>query len=166
MKTTALRTFPHVPAGAGTTYNVIGELITFKVTQAETNGASTVVELIAQPGGGPPLHTHPSAESFTILEGEFEFTGLEDGKPYTIRAKPGDTVFIPAGDPHAYRAVGATPGKTLLVFTPGAEMERFFAEAGTPVRHGQPADSGPADLPALIAVAEKHGLAFLPPGGQ
>ncbi len=163
MQTAALRRFPHIPAGAGEAYTIIGELITFKVTNAHTDGKFTVVELLAQPGGGPPLHTHPSSESFTILEGEFEFTGLEDGEPFTIRAAPGDTVFIPGDAPHAYTAVGDRPGRTMLVFTPGTEMERFFAEAGERVAPGAALPTTPPDIPAMIAIAQKHGLAFLPP---
>ncbi len=162
MQAAGVRRFPHVPAGAGEAYAIIGELLTFKVTNADTDGRFTVVELLAQPGGGPPLHTHPSSESFTILEGEFEFTGLEEGEPFAIRAAPGDTVFIPGGAPHAYTAVGDRPGRTMLVFTPGTEMERFFAEAGERVVPDAPIPAGPPDIPAMIAVAQKHGLAFLP----
>jgi quercetin dioxygenase-like cupin family protein len=165
MQTAAVRRFPHIPAGAGAAYAIIGELLTFKVTNADTNAAFTVVELVAQPGGGPPLHTHPSSESFTILEGAFEFTGLENDQPFTIRAVPGDTVFIPGNAPHAYRAVGARPGKTMLVFTPGTEMERFFIDAGEPVAPGTAVPSSPPDIPAMIAIAQKHGMIFLPPPG-
>ena len=161
MQAAAVRRFPHVPAGSGETYNVIGELLTFKVTAAETNGTFTVVELLAQPGGGPPLHTHPSAESFTILEGEFEFTGLDGEQPYSFRATPGDTVFIPGNAPHTYQAVGDVPGKTMLVLTPGVEMEQFFAEAGVRVTPGASTSPGPPDIPALLAVGQKHGLVFL-----
>jgi quercetin dioxygenase-like cupin family protein len=164
MQAATMRRFPHVPAGAGETYNVIGELLTLKVTSAETGGAFTVVELVAQPGGGPPLHTHPSSESFTILEGEFQFTGLACSQPYTFRAVPGDTVFIPAAAPHAYKAVGDTPGKTLLVLTPGTEMEQFFAEAGVRVTPGESVPTAPPDIPELIAIGQKHGLAFLGAG--
>ncbi len=106
--------------------------------------------------------THPSAESFTILEGEFEFTSLKDGQPNVFRAVPGDTVFIPAGEAHTYKAIGEAPGKTLLIFSPGTDMEGFFVEAGTPVSEAPP--SAP-DLPGLIAVAGKHGMEFLPPLG-
>ena len=166
MQAATMRRFPHVPAGAGEAYAIIGERLTFKVTNADTGGQFTVVELLAQPGGGPPLHTHPSSESFTILEGEFEFTGLEGGEAYTIRAAPGDTVFIPGDAPHAYAAVGDRPGRTMLVFTPGTEMERFFAEAGERVAPGEPIPSGPPDFPALIAAGQRHGLAFVGPGGQ
>lgn len=161
MQAAAVRRFPHVPAGSGETYNVIGELLTFKVTSADTNGVFTVVELLAQPDGGPPLHTHPSAEAFTILEGEFEFTGLDGSRPYSFRATPGDTVFIPGGAPHTYKAVSDTPGKTMLVLTPGVEMEQFFVEAGVRVTPGGPIASAPPDIPALLAAGQKHGLVFL-----
>ena len=161
MQTATMERFAHAQAGAGETYDVIGERLTFKITNAQSDGAFTVVELLAQPGGGPPLHTHPSSEIFTILEGEFEFSGLDDGEPYGFRALPGDTVFIPGGAPHAYRAVGDTPGKTMLVLTPGIDMERFFKEAGVLVAaDGEGAREAPG-FPEIIAVGEKHGLTFL-----
>ncbi len=163
METTTARRFPHIPAGTGETYDMYGELLTFKVTSAETGGTFTVIELAARPGGGPPLHTHPSAETFTILEGAFAFTGLEDGEEYTIRATAGDTVFIPGGVPHTYKAVGETPGRTLLVLTPGEEMERFFTAAGVRVTERPATDADRLAIPAMIAVAQEHGLTFLPP---
>jgi quercetin dioxygenase-like cupin family protein len=163
MQATTARRFPHIPAGTGETYDMYGELLTFKVTSAETNGTFAVIELHAQPGGGPPLHTHPSAETFTILEGAFAFTGLEGGEEYTIQATAGDTVFIPGGVPHTYRAVGDTPGRTLLVLTPGEEMERFFTQAGVRVTERPAADADRLAIPAMLVVAQQHGLAFLPP---
>ena len=165
MQAATKRRFSHVPAGAGEAYDVLGELLTFKVTNADTEGRFTVVELRAQPGGGPPLHTHPSSESFTILEGEFAFSGLDGREPFTVRAAPGDTVFIPGGTPHTYAVVGDRPGRTMLVLTPGAEMERFFAEAGERVGPGEPAPAGPPDIPAMLATAQKHGIGFVGPGG-
>jgi len=163
MQAATLRRFPHTPAGTGESYNVIGEQITFKVTSAETDGTFTVMELLAQPGGGPPLHTHPSAETFTILEGAFEFSGLDEGAPYRIRATPGDTVFIPGGVPHTYKAVGDTAGRATLVCTPGREMEQFFAAVGVRVSEGQTPPAGPPDIPAMLAAAEKHGIVFVAP---
>ncbi len=162
------RRFPHVPAGGRPAYNIIGELITFKVTSAETGDTLSVAELTSPPGGGPPLHTHPSAEVFVIQEGAFEFSGLERGEPYTIRAAPGDIVYIPGGAPHTYKTVGPTPGRALLVLAPGGEMERFFAEAGTPVS-GLAALDTPAGPPSeeqiarMVTSAGRHGIAFIVP---
>ena len=160
--------FPHIPAGEGQAFDIIGELVTLKAISAETGGAFTVMELTSPPQGGPPLHTHPSAETFTILEGEFEFSGIDQGALYAIRATPGDTVFIPGGAPHTYKTVSATPGKTLCVFVPGVEMERFFAEAGTPVTDPStpPVAAGPPDeaqIAQVIAVAKKHDIEFVAP---
>lgn len=160
--------FPHVPAGGGETYDIIGEVIAFKVTGAQTGDAFSVVELTTPPGGGPPLHTHPAAEAFTILAGTFAFTGLDGGERYSIRAVPGDTVYIPGGAPHTYQALGPAPGKALAVLAPGGEMERFFAAAGTRVteRSAPVAPSGPPsgeEIARMIAIAGRHGIAFLPP---
>jgi hypothetical protein len=73
-------------------------------------------------------------------------------------------VFIPAAAPHTYKAVGDVPGKTLLVFTPGTEMEQFFAEAGVRVTPGESVPSSPPDIPGPLAAGQKHGLAFLGAG--
>lgn len=160
--------FPHVRAGDGRTYNIIGELITFKVTSAETGDTFSVGELTSPPGGGPPLHTHLAAEMFMILEGAFEFSGQDHGELYAIQATPGDIVYIPGGAPHTYKTVSPTPGKALAVLAPGGEMERFFAEAGTLLasQSAQAAPSQPpseAELAQLMAIAGRHGIVFLLP---
>ncbi len=160
--------FPHIRPGEGATYSLIGELITFKVRSAETGDAFFMTELISQPQGGPPLHTHPAAEAFIILEGEFEFSGLERGELYTIRATPGDIVYIPGGAAHTYKTVSSTHGKALGVLSPGSEMEQFFAEVGAPVTDTSAlaAPAGPpseAELARHMAIAARHGIVFLPP---
>ena len=162
------RRFLHVQAGDGTAYSLIGELITFKLTSAETGDAFSITELISQPQGGPPLHTHPAAEAFIILEGEFEFSGLDQGEPYSIRATPGDIVYIPGGAPHTYKTISPTTGKALGVLAPGGEMERFFAEVGTPASDtsASSAPAGPpseSELAQHMAIAKRHGIVFLPP---
>jgi quercetin dioxygenase-like cupin family protein len=152
-----------VPAGTGDSYDVIGEVITFKVTQADTNGTSTVAELVARPGGGPPPHIHASAETFVILDGEFQFSRLVDGAMETFRATQGDTVHVPSGVAHTYTAVGDRPARAAMFFMPGADMEGFFKEAGTLLAEGQAPSAEAPNIPALIAIAEKHGQSFLPP---
>ena len=154
--------FSHVAAGAGDTFDVVGERLTFKVTQADSAGTCLVLELSTQPGAGIPLHTHPSSESFTVLEGAFEFSGMQNDEPYVIHATPGDTVFIPAGAAHGYRAIEGDPARTVVVLTPGTEMERFFVEVVTRIGDDVPVATTP-DFPAMLAIAAKHGLAFAPP---
>jgi quercetin dioxygenase-like cupin family protein len=166
--TTPGRRFPHVRAGDGPTYNIIGELITFKVTSAETGDTFSVLELTSPSGGGPPLHTHPAAEMFMVLEGAFAFSGQDQGELYAIQATPGDTVYIPGGVPHTYKTVSPTPGRALAVLAPGGEMERFFAEAGTlltdqSVQAVPPQPPSEAELARLMASAGRHGIVFVHP---
>lgn len=160
--------FPHVPASGGTTYSLIGELVTIRLSSAQTGDTFAVTELVSQPGGGPPLHTHAAAEVFLIQEGAFEFTGVAAGERYTILATPGEMVYIPGGAPHTYKCVGTTPGRALGMLAPGGEMERFFAAVGTPVtdRSAPPTPAGPPspeEIAAHIAIAERRGIVFLPP---
>lgn len=162
------RRFPHVPPGGGNAYSLIGEVITIKVSSAETGDAFSVTELISQPGSGPPLHTHPAAEVFIVQEGAFEFSGLDRGELYTIRATSGDIVYIPGGAPHTYKTVSQTPGKALGVLAPGGEMEHFFAEVGTQVidPSAVTAPEGPPSAEEIarhMQIAGRHGIVFLPP---
>jgi quercetin dioxygenase-like cupin family protein len=164
------RRFPHISANGGTTYRIIGELITCKLSSAETGDTFSVMEGVSQPGGGPPLHTHPAAELFVIQEGMFAFTGVMDGERYTIRATPGEMVYIPGGAPHTYTSVGPTAGKALIILSPGGAMEHFFAEVGAPVtdRSAPVNPVGPpsaAEIAHHMAIAERYGIVFLPPDG-
>jgi quercetin dioxygenase-like cupin family protein len=162
------RHFPHVTASGGTTYRLIGELITCKLSSAETGDTFAVMEVVSRPGGGPPLHTHAAAELFVIQGGAFAITGMADGVRYTIQASPGEIVYVPGGAPHTYQCVGTTTGRGLCVLSPGGAMERFFAAVGTPVTDQSTpiAPAGPpsaAEIAHHMAIAMQHGIAFLPP---
>lgn len=158
----------HVGAGGGTAYSLIGEVITVKVGSDQTADTFSIGELLSYPGGGPPLHSHPAAEIFIIQDGEFEFSGLDRGDTYTIRATPGDIVYIPGGAPHTYRTISPTPGRAVGVLSPGGEMERFFAEVSTTstATHsaaGAPGPPSEEDITRHIAIAKRHGIVFLLP---
>ena len=166
MSTTTAPAVTLIRADEGEVYSIIGEKVIFKVTQADTNGAYSIFEMVAQPGGGPPLHTHLSSESFHVLEGEIEFSTLEDGVLKSVSGKAGDTIFVPAGAMHTYSAFGNAPCRTVSVLVPGGDMEAFFREAGTRIEPGQPEPGGAPDIPAMLAVAARHGLEFAPPPGE
>lgn len=141
-----------IPTSSGRTVTVLGgDIITFKVTAAETAGAFSVLETITPPGGGPPPHVHEREdETFYVLEGEFQF---QIGKESTV-AGPGTMVLAPRGIPHAFRNTGLTPGKLLVVVSPGG-FERFMQEFSE-----LPANA-PPDMAKLAAMGRKHGIKFL-----
>jgi quercetin dioxygenase-like cupin family protein len=146
-----------IDSGKGQAYLIGPELVTFKVTGAETEGRDLVVEISTPPGGGPPLHTHPAEESWYVIEGEFEFPTIRDGERVTIRASAGSVVYVPGGAPHTYHNVGANYGKLLAVLSPAAEMEGFFKEVGIAVEDAAHLpEPAPFDMEKLLAISEKY----------
>jgi mannose-6-phosphate isomerase-like protein (cupin superfamily) len=102
------------------------EIITLKLTAAQTDGSIGVLEGVAPPGVGPPRHIHHSCdELFYVLEGEFLFlVGEQHGE-----AGPGALVFVRRGTVHAVKVIGTAPGKVLVSYVPGGQ-ERAFEEFG------------------------------------
>jgi quercetin dioxygenase-like cupin family protein len=117
--------------GEGTAVgNPVGGALTFKVRSEDTDGVLAAFESVAAPGEGPPLHTHADEdEIWYALEGTFRVR-LEDD----VRDAPAGTfVFIPRRAVHTWQNVGETPGRVLVIFTPGGFerfFERFAREAG------------------------------------
>ena len=134
--------------------NVVGDIVRIHLSGSDTGGAFAVVEDVSQPGGGPPPHVHHNEdEGFHVLEGDVEFL-LGDR---WVRAAAGASFFGPRGVPHTFRNVGATPSRVMATISP-AGFERFFVEVDGL------AASGPPTPERLIALGQRYGLDFLPPG--
>jgi len=141
-----------VAAGEGKTVNVIGNAITIRIHGRDTGGALSVVESVDQPGQGPPPHIHQrEAETFQVLEGEYEL--MCGGQHFT--AHKGATVFAPKGLPHGYRCISKTAGRLSVAITP-AGFEKFFEEVGALSAEQQ-------EIPRVVEIGRKYGLEFLPP---
>lgn len=152
-------TIAYQPVGTGNTLNALGEVVTVAVSATDTGGAYTVVTVASPPQGGPPaLHTHPAAETFVILAGEYEFAGMGADGPYTFRAVAGDTVHVPGGAPHNYRNVGAAEGRYAATFVPGG-MEAFFADLAELAADAP----GPPDMERAMAICRRHQVEFMGP---
>jgi quercetin dioxygenase-like cupin family protein len=113
-------TLPHL-ALAGDTYTVL-------LTGADTGGRFTLIDMYVPPGGGPPPHRHDFDETFSMLEGEIEFTFR--GAPTVGRA--GDTINVPANAPHAFRNASDRPARMLCICAP-AGQDAFFLALGARV---------------------------------
>ncbi len=141
------------------------DLIKVLVDTSDTNGEYIAVDVITAPGGGMPfLHTHPSQETFYILEGEHEiYRQDDDGNKIAIPAGPGSVVHVPNGAPHGYSNVGDTPGKVIMMYDGVGNMDAFFAELGIPVKHldNPPVPDGPPDMAYILGVCARHNVEFL-----
>lgn len=146
-----------VAPGAGAQQRrVIADVVTFKITGAETNGAYALFETVTQPQGGTPPHIQEyEDEAFFILEGNYRFL-IGDRE---LDAPAGAYAFVPRGTVHAFTNVGEAPARMLILVTPGGMHEHFFEEAGDPAS----APAGPPDFARLGAAAAKYGITILPP---
>ena len=72
-----------------------GNRVNVLLDRRGTASALDVIEVLAQPGGGPPPHRHAFAEWFRVLEGELTIAEERAG---TVRCTstlgPGETVFF------------------------------------------------------------------------
>lgn len=110
-----------------------------------------VVELVLDPGTGPPLHVHPThGEGFYVLAGELT---VQVGDRIATGG-PGTWAFAPKDTPHTLGNLGELEVRVLCLFAPGGferRFERILAEL-----HG---DSSPLEL----AAAERETRMIGPP---
>jgi quercetin dioxygenase-like cupin family protein len=149
-------TLPHV-AAAGDTYTIL-------LTGEDTAGRFTLIDGNIPPGGGPPPHRHDFEETFTVLEGEVEFSFR--GAKFLARA--GETLNIPANAPHSFRNASERPARFLCVCAP-AGLEALFLAVGDRVasRTAPPPEldetAKAARWARAVALAPQYRTEFLPP---
>jgi quercetin dioxygenase-like cupin family protein len=128
------------------------DLLVFKATSAQTDGAFILLEQTSQRGKMTPLHRHPNEdETFIVL----------DGTNHTGR--PGSVISVPRGAPHAF-LVTSDIFRGMILFTPGNEAcEAWFRAAGDPAPTHELPEPGPPDVTRLKAAAEQHDVDMLGP---
>jgi mannose-6-phosphate isomerase-like protein (cupin superfamily) len=139
--------------GEGRKVHVFGAVLTIRVASADTGGDFAMWEETAPPGSGPPRHIHHRLdEAFQVLEGHYQVWC--DGRLHELG--PGAVAMIPMGTPHAFRCVGASPGRMLTTVVPGG-LDDFLTEiaaAGLTL---------PDALARLVALGARHGHEFVGP---
>lgn len=73
------------------------------------------------PGAAFGMHTHPGVEVAYVLEGSLQYS-FEDKPPVTLKA--GESLYIPAGTPHAARNGSGSHA---------AELATYLVEKGKPI---------------------------------
>ncbi len=110
--------FSFLPPGQGPNYDWTNDHTFVKVGTGETGGAYTLMEDNLKAEFALGLHLHRQhAETFYILEGSIDF--YVDG--IWMTAKPGATLHIPPGVPHACMITpGHDGGRMLMIFQPSS----------------------------------------------
>ena len=138
-----------------------GNHVNVLLDRRETASAFDVIEVLAQPGGGPPPHRHAFAEWFRVLDGELTFAEERDGVVRcTSTLGPGETVFVPPFTVHGTLNMSDAPARFEVVGQPGA-VTGYFADAGVPVPDERtPPEREPAGPAALRDIAQRWGIEF------
>jgi quercetin dioxygenase-like cupin family protein len=145
-----------------TTYAVAGgNHVTLLLHRSHTAAALDVIEVLAQPGGGPPPHRHAFAEWFRMLEGQLTLAEERDGTVVcTSTLVAGDTIFVPPWTVHGTLNLSDAPARFEVVGQPGA-MTGYFLEAGVQVPDERtPPEHEPAGPTELREIAGRWGIEF------
>lgn len=79
----------------------------------------TMTLAVCPQGQGPSLHTHQQTyETFTVLQGKFEFTWNDDGNECLVLG-PFDTISVPPRVNRAFRSVGDEDGILQVIISGG-----------------------------------------------
>lgn len=114
-----------------------GERAAILIRGDQVQGHYTMLETIAAPMSGSPLHYHAEDEVLRVVEGVMTFS--IEGKLLDLQTD--STIVIPAGMAHAWRNRTDAPVRMLVTFFPGG-LEDLFPLLS---------DTAPEDLPALAA---------------
>jgi quercetin dioxygenase-like cupin family protein len=131
----------------------IGLELTVRLSQDESGGLLNVMDTVNAPGFGPPLHRHPEAEVFRVMEGEYLYE--VGGKRF--RASAGDVVSVPGGVAHTFVNVSDLPSRQLVMLLPAIDAFAFFTGLGEVMAKGMP------DRAILAAYHSKWGMELLGP---
>ena len=115
-----------------------GERFRIRISADATEGAFTILELVADPRNGVPMHIHQNEdEHFVVLEGTLH---LANGDK-TLNAPAGTAVTVSKGVPDAWCNLTDAPLRMLIIFSPG-HIEGLFKAT---------ADRGGGDVAVLAA---------------
>ncbi len=136
-------------------WNVLGDIITCKVSGKETGGAFALFEVDSPAGNGPPPHIHRREdETFYILEG----TGrcIVDGVEHAL--VPGATVMLGRYCEHSIHNDGPGELKFVWFFTPPG-LEQVIEATGRPRKAGEPPPTDLQRPPNMDEVLKQAGYA-------
>ena len=125
-----------------------GERLRIRVASAQTMEAYSVIEIVADPHNGVPLHVHKNEEEhFIVLDGTLDIA--VGNRRWDAAA--GSCVTAKRGEPHAWCNPSDTSLRMLVVFSPGRIEGLFRAAAGVD------------DVDKIAAIAASYGTQLIGP---
>lgn len=116
VKTMPLPTVQKIGIGEGETVHPFDLSFSWKVKGLNTGFLFSVYEMTIKPGGTIPIHVHPFAEFFHILQGSVDAMGLDsDGRLTWTSLATGECANAPSGAPHGVKNRSSDLAKFLSV---------------------------------------------------
>lgn len=145
----------------GQRFDVAGAHLTWKVRGEDTGYAFSVCEQDLAPGEGVPLHSHPYAEVFYILDGPVDFFRVVNGKEDWIRCETGSTMILSGNTLHAFYNKAAKPCRVLGIST---QLHQAFFDAVEGADKDLPFSSlSTSDAMARVAkIGAQYNMQFAP----
>ena len=101
-----------------------GERFKIRIRAEETQAAYTMLEMVADPRNGVPMHIHKNEdEHFIVLEGTLHIANGDK----RLDAPAGTSVTVNKGIPHAWCNLSQNPLRMLVIFSPG-HIEGLFRQ--------------------------------------
>jgi mannose-6-phosphate isomerase-like protein (cupin superfamily) len=101
-----------------------GERFKIRIRAEETQAAYTMLEMVADPRNGVPMHIHKNEdEYFIVLEGTLHIVNGDK----RLDAPAGTSVTVNKGIPHAWCNLSQNPLRMLVIFSPG-HIEGLFRQ--------------------------------------
>jgi quercetin dioxygenase-like cupin family protein len=149
----------------GETLSLLALGVRFMIEGQETAGNFSLVEHPLPPRAlGAPAHTHRNEDEYSfVLEGR---VGVQLGDE-VVEAGPGEFVFKPRGQAHAFWNAGDEPARLLEIISP-AGFENYFREMAPLLAAPERDQTAIAevvdryeldiDFDTIPILAERHGL--------
>jgi mannose-6-phosphate isomerase-like protein (cupin superfamily) len=132
-----------------------GEHCLIRISAADTRGAYSVVEIVADTRDGTPMHVHQNEdEHILILEGTARIVHGDK----TFNADAGTSITLSKGIPHAWSNPSNSPLRMVVIASPGGceEVLRSIAKAMT-------LTSWPSRKSSVFAISARYGPRKLVP---
>ncbi len=146
----------------GTIYAVAGgNHVTIELDRSATDASMDAIEVLAQPGGGPPPHRHAFGEWFRVRAGELTLSEERNGTVVCTRViSAGESVWVPPWVIHGTLNLSDVPVRFAVIGVPGS-MSGYFAEAGIEVPDELTVPSTEPPGPAQLAeISARWGIEF------
>jgi quercetin dioxygenase-like cupin family protein len=160
-KIPASRGIRTVPPGEGKAFDFGPVHFKWKVRSEDSSHSFTMFELDLAPDEGVDLHSHPSPETFYVLEGSVTFYRVVDGEQETIICGTGTTVIIPPNALHALFNESEQMCRLLDVSTPSHQA--FFDVMLDEDKRDPFANHTPQDARKRAASIARHYDMYLAP---